>query len=81
MIKWEKSWLVNELVEHYDIQNQRWVIVLYPNKIKNGHIEIQNKYFGVVMDKVCGSTKIYEENYEVLKLKCIIKARELGWKI
>lgn len=85
MIKWEKSILINKPVEHYDVDNTKWVIVLYQDRLCNDkkiyHSRIRNKFMGVVLNRLCGSQTLYDENYEILKLKCIIKAKELGWNI
>ena len=72
---WEREYLINAWVDAININETRWVVVAYPEEVKG------LGYQAVILNRVCGSTKIYNKDYEVLKLQAILKAKELGWKI
>ena len=45
------------------------------------YLENVNSYISIILGKDGMSTTLKEEDFDILKLKSLIKAKELGWDI
>ena len=73
---WDKEYLVNSWVEVFYIGKKK-VIVLWPKQ----HIRAGVCTAHIHGFKPSQHVTIHEEDYDVLKIKAILKAKEMGYKV
>jgi len=73
---WEKEYLVNAWVDVLIISKHK-AIVLWPKG------SIKNKFYiaHIFPKNNCSTITLECEDYDLLKLKAIIKAKEIGWDV
>lgn len=73
---WKKEFLVNAWVDTFFVSHYK-AIVIWPKD------SIRKNYFiaHIFPKNNRGTITIEEKDYEILKLKSILKAKEIGWKV